>query len=186
MLAKAILNQPNTNARMNCGLIIKSWKRCLHLSISLSILLNLVACNHESSGALQQARRNIGSQHQQLIYKYLAGDVAQARESMEQSVRLIEGETVLSPIEHTAYLLNDYCHLYALEKRVGNESAASIYLKKAIEWNLKSLDLLDITEERRKEDIKSFDAEYIMWLSDDMDKGENKGNLPFYVQNIPK
>src|ERR1700722_15728024 len=157
----------------------------LCIFIIVSMLLALVACKHENSGALRQARENIGSQRQQLVYRYLAGDVVQARDSLQQSVKLIEGETVLSPIAHTPFLNLGYCRLYALEKRVGNEAAASAYLEKAREWHLKSMESANLPTDRMNESIKSYTAEYVIWEADDADKGENNNNLPKYVQNIP-
>jgi uncharacterized protein YacL (UPF0231 family) len=152
----------------------------LYASVLAATLL--LGCRNEIIDPSQPIR----AQHDQLIDKYLQGNVEQAKESLKQAINLIQNETVMTQIGHDNHLILDYDRLYVLEKRIGNESAAKSYFMEARDLDIKALELINTPADEISKELKSYDEESIMKDVDKLDKMQNNGNLPAYLQYIPK
>lgn len=98
-----------------------------------------------------------------------------------EETNLIENSTVASPKFKAATLFMAYARLYALERRLGNDSAADIAYIKVRYWNLRRYELNGLDEEHVKE-FQGFTPDKVVETIDKMDKALSQGKGPKYMQ----
>jgi hypothetical protein len=113
----------------------------------------------------------------------MKGDAAEARRS------LLKAEQVLNQV-HTKSLafighrLN-YSRLYALERAVGNEDLANIYLVKLKYWIIPELEARGIPPENVAFNFRGVSGDGAVRFIRDWDRGVD-GRDPEYLRNIKK
>ncbi len=125
---------------------------------------------------------DVGSQLDVLYQAYAKGDVAQARQSLEKSIPILENATFpkVGAAAHGLWL--SYARLHVLEARAGKASLAEAYLLKARYWYLKKLELSGESTEQGFETVKLFTPEKCMELVDQFDKKNTQGSGAAYVK----
>src|ERR1041384_770207 len=103
----------------------------------LSLILgfgSFVGCH----SSLAQREEAVFQTSQRLFEKYLEGDAATAKQSLEQEIRILENPGIPLYVPRQAFVLFVECsRLYVLEKRLGEPVKADLALVKARYWNLK-------------------------------------------------
>jgi len=155
--------------------------RALAVVRILLIALSAGCISEHSSQARVLSRSAI------LYEQYEAGDVNQARRSLEQLTDHFESPAadVLEPIGHASINYFNYARLYALETRVGSEHAAELALIKARYWNVRRHELRGTIT--NLEEIRLYNTpEKIMEVADRLDRATTNGKGPRYIQEIQK
>jgi len=124
-------------------------------------------------------------QSQRLFETYLEGDAASAKQSLEKEIELLENGRVPLYMPRQATVLFAECsRLYALEKRLGNDTSAELALIKARYWNLRRYEADGNLTTNKLDELRSFTPEKILKTIDASDKLHTQGKGPRY--NRPK
>jgi hypothetical protein len=115
---------------------------------------------------------------------YLQGDAAQARKSLDQLIQFYQDPKtkLLTPDARAKASYETYSRLFALEKRTGNEAEAEAALAKMREWRQRFFQLVNAPDQ----DGATLTPERVQALADEMDKAQNHGQPPHYVQTLAK
>jgi outer membrane murein-binding lipoprotein Lpp len=115
----------------------------LKLGFMLAVV-TVAGCSSQPSVASrasqEQSLAAFKHQANQLYDAYLAGDRAQAKHSLEESIRLAE-ESNLPPTYQVGCLFFYYARLYVLERSGGSERQAEAALVKAHYWSVREAQL---------------------------------------------
>ena len=151
---------------------------------AIAILLLLVTSAGCASKHSLQTR--VLRQSDKLYVEYAAGDINQARRSLEKLNEFFQSPAtdILEPSGHAGINYFNYARLYALERRVGSESGAEIALIKARYWNVRRNELSGSLT--NLEEMRQFNApEKITEVADRLDRAATGGKGPNYIQKIP-
>jgi hypothetical protein len=123
-------------------------------------------------------------QEETLTAGYFQGDAAQARKSLGELIQYYQDPKtkLLTPDARAKSIYETYYRLFALEKRTGNEGAAEAALAKTREWRQRFFQLINAPDQ----DGGTLTPDRIQALVDEMDKRQNRGQLPHYVQTHAK
>ena len=115
---------------------------------------------------------------------YFTGGREDARRSIQEYARLLEGTSLLPQYqEGQAFVLFlSYARLYALERRAGNNDTAHIALIRARYWFLRSDELHGHSAAECAARVEKFASEdTLIGFIDEWDKKANHGTEPRYI-----
>jgi hypothetical protein len=156
-------------------------------SASIKIILSFALFLAVLTGCdLEKINRDNLSKRTASLYEiYFNGSRDDARQSLQEAARLLEGAKLSASFEEgrafTLFLVNG--RLHALERRAGSNDMAQVYLVKARFWALRSEELHGDSPAECIVYLEKFASEEkLMPFIDKWDKDANKGNSPRYIQ----
>jgi hypothetical protein len=138
----------------------------------------IFGCSGEHSQFSNKAAFN--KLENEVFSSYLTGDADQAKQSVNQMIRLSENTHAIDESSRAGILFLNYYRLYVLEQRCGNKSEADIALIRGRYWRIKNLELENFSDADIADKIESETPERIVKIVDDFDMGSNSGKLPAY------
>jgi hypothetical protein len=155
------------------------WYGQIALSFSCVItIVTFAGCRHTQ----QDDEESLNKQCNVRFLDYLNGDASKARAALSEEINLVENSTVVSPKFKAAFLFMAYARLYALERRLGNDSAADIVYIKVRYWNLRRYELNGLMDEEHLREFHGFTPDKVLESIDKMDKAASQGKGPKYMQ----
>lgn len=137
-------------------------------------------------GAKQALRKEaLVDKFDKLYDAYMAGDLQQARHSLQEAVQVCE-QSVPSRQGQANTLFWTYCRLYVLDKRSGDEASAESDFIKARYWGLRRYELSGNDTNGAASAVQSLTGERFIGFVDKWDKDHSDGRGPRYVQFIQK
>jgi len=148
----------------------------------------LFGCSKKSSSGRFEPLMDYMKQQDQLTAGYLHGDATQARKSLEDLMQYYQDPKtkMLTDTARAQMLYQTYSRLFMLETRTGNEAQAKAALTRVNEWQVQFYKLANVSDKDMADAKKNLTLEKIQTMVDEMDKRENRGQLPQYVQAIQK
>jgi len=163
----------------------------LNLNIPLQALLCfflatlLLGCEKKQSNLWKQQHALLDEQDK-LYQAYLTADVYQARQILQQKVKLFENDTILERSGLARDLFQEFSRLYAFDKRVGNNDSAEVDLIKAHFWLVRDFELGGLSSDKVMEKVRTANADDILAMVDKQDKMASNGKGPKYIQDVIK
>jgi hypothetical protein len=124
---------------MKVGLII----RLVILASTIGLCVGCKSCYWSSD--------KLTSETDKLYSKYLSGDIAQARQSIENAIELVTCNKRISEYDRAAQLIMLYGHLCCIEIEAKDQQAALSAFEKVKENGSKKLQKMDISDAERQE-----------------------------------
>jgi hypothetical protein len=162
---------------------MKSFLLFIRVSTVFLAVVLLCGCSKKSGFRRFEPLIDYMQQQDQLTAPYLHGDAAQARKSLGKLMQYYQDPNtkLMTDTARAQMVYQTYCRLFMLETRTGHEAEAQAALAKAREWQLQFYKLANAPNR-----VPDLTLENIQALVDEIDKRENGGQLPQYVQTIPK
>ena len=150
--------------------------RLVLVAASSVALFCLLSCSRGRNSTAARDRFN------QLSQEYLKGDWNEARQCMQDTIRLMDQARFPNPSapSHARWLA--YSRLSVLEKRAGNETLSEAYLLQARYWYFRKFELSGETTEKAFENVRSFSMENCVAFIDKWDRAHNEGKSPNYMR----
>jgi hypothetical protein len=147
----------------------------------------LVGCSKKNSGRFQPLMSYM-QQVDILTGNYLHGDAAQARKSLGDLLQFSQDPKtqMLTDTARAQMAYQTYERLYVLEMRVGNPADADAALAKVKEYQLKFFKLANASDADTAKAAANLTPERIRSDVDEMDKRQNRRQLPNYAQAVQK
>ena len=117
----------------------------------------------------------------ELYRAYLAGDREQAKQSLLDTVHVIE-KAKLKPWGQANMLFITYARLYALEFRTRSQSSAAGALVKARYWYLRENELSGDSQDEANAAVESFTPDKCIDYVDKWDRDHTGGKGPRYLR----
>lgn len=145
-------------------------------------------CSKKSSSGRFEPLTNYMKQQDQLTAGYLHGEAPQARKSLEDLMQYYQDPKtkMLADAARAQMLYQTYSRLFMLETRTGNAAQAEAALAKVKEWQEQFLKLANVSDKDMADAKKNLTLDKIQTMVDEMDKRQNRGQLPQYAQAIQK
>jgi hypothetical protein len=154
------------------------------ISIQLvAVLTGLVLAVGCAASGHQVTDAEVFSKSQDLFQQYLQADLPSARRALQEEIALLEDPPVPLQAERRATVLFAECaRLYTLEKRAGREPDAEVALIKARYWSLRRYQAAGALSDKELEELRSFNPERLLEITDQSDKTHTHGKGPEYVR----
>ena len=158
-------------------------------SFALICVLSVTGCysgKDSSDHNIETQQKEIVQKSEDLNRRYLEGTLSRAKESLRDNAKLLEEGVVLEPVGRSQLLALTYFRLYALDQRIGDQTAADADLIRAQYWSLKNGDLTGVDVKTAIRNIKEFNEDRIIEYVDAIDKRHNGGRAPAYMSEVSK
>lgn len=160
---------------------VRLLPRYFHAVLVLAALLmalTLMGCKSGHGLTSPDAAKRLD----QLYRAYLGGDMEQARQSMVESISILETHHFPKPSASAHGLWLAYARLFVLESAAGNDALADACLMKARYWLLRRAEISGDTEENAVEAADGFTADKCMEVIHKWDNNFTGGKGPRYLR----
>lgn len=157
---------------------VTHWLRTVSVMVAMVMALPLMGCKSDKGRASGEAAKHLD----QLYRAYLGGDLEQARQSMVESISILETHKFPKPSASAHGLWLAYARLFVLESAAGNDAMADACLMKARYWLLRRAEISGDTEENAVEAADGFTAEKCVEVIHKWDNNFTGGKGPRYLR----